>query len=332
MSIEGIAYALPSVKQTATDIGLMTGADPDFISNKVGLKTRFVLGPSESGVSLSTSACEKLFESYPHLCGNVDLLVCVTQSPDRQIPHNSPGIAHALGLPSTTATFDINLGCSGYIYGIQIVESFLKSCGMMNAILITCDPYSRIIAGEDRDTNCIFGDAATATWISIQGQRSCILATDFGTDGSGSDAIFVTAGGVLHPLISMKGGNAETLYDRNDLRLHMVGRAVFNFVLRRVPISVNICVSKSGESLHAIDYFALHQGSSYMLDALAKHAGWPAHKILKNINSYGNTVSSSIPLLLAELDEAGMLSNKLVAMSGFGVGLSWASAIIRFNS
>jgi 3-oxoacyl-[acyl-carrier-protein] synthase III len=163
MSIEAIGFAVPSIRQSAADVAAATAADPTFVSNKVGLAERYILGDEESGISLATSACTALL-GQPGLAGlSPDLLVCITQNPDRRIPHNSPGIAAALGLPTTIASFDISLACSGYVYGVQIVEGFLQQCGMRHAILVTCDPYSRIMAQEDKDTNCIFGDAATAT-------------------------------------------------------------------------------------------------------------------------------------------------------------------------
>jgi 3-oxoacyl-[acyl-carrier-protein] synthase III len=332
MSIEGIAYALPGVCQTAEEISAATGAEASFIAGKVGLHRRQILGPQESGIDLSVAACRKLLQTHPDLRPDqVDLIVCVTQNPDRRIPHNAPGIADGLGLASSVASFDISLGCSGYVYGLEIVEGFLIRAGLRNAILVTCDPYSRIMANEDRDTNCIFGDAATATWIKADGERSMTLATDFGTDGSGGDAIEIPAAGARRPLISLLGGNGIMAYERDDLRLHMRGRAVFNFVMSRVPVSIETCLHKAGFGVADVDWFALHQGSTYMLDALARRAGIPAEKVLKNMDRFGNTVSSTIPLLLAELDERGQLGGRTILMSGFGVGLSWASAVMRFH-
>ncbi|MEZ5643885.1 MAG: ketoacyl-ACP synthase III [Burkholderiaceae bacterium] len=332
MSIEAIAYAIPGLRHTAEDIAAQTGADAAFIGDKVGLRTRQLLGPGESGIALSVAACRRLMEANPALKPEeVGLLVCVTQNPDRRIPHNAPGIAHQLGLGHTVASFDISLGCSGYVYALEIVEGFLQRAGLKNAILVTCDPYSRIMASEDRDTNCIFGDAATATWVRSGAGRSETLAVDFGTDGGGADAIEIPAGGALRPLVSLEGEGPVASYGRDKLRLHMRGRAVYNFVMSRVPGSLEACLAKAGKTLDDMDWFALHQGSIYMLDSLARRVGIPQDKLLKNMDRYGNTVSSTIPLLLAELDERGALGGRTILLSGFGVGLSWASAVIRFH-
>lgn len=329
MSIEAIAIAVPSQHQTAQEIALLTGADPSFISEKVGLKGRYILGPEESGVQLSTAACNSLYNRHPELASQIDLLVCVTQTPDQRIPHNSALIAHELGLPKHVAAFDISLGCSGYVYALTIVEGFLQSCGMQNALLVTCDPYSRIMAAEDKDTNCVFGDAATATWIKCSPGRSKTLSTVFGTDGSGSKAIEIRAGGAMRPFVSALSTETHS-YDREDLQLRMQGRNVFNFVMSFIPNCIGECLDKANLSLNDIDYFALHQGSIYMLDTLANRVGIPQSKLLKNMDRYGNTVSSSIPLLLAELDQNNKLAGSTILMAGFGVGLSWSIAILRF--
>lgn len=330
MPLNDIAFALPSVKQTSKDIAAATGADEAFVSGKVGLATRYILGPEETGVGLAAKACEALFENSPDLRDTVDVLICVGQTPDQPIPHNASQVVEALGLPDTVASFDISLGCSGYVYGLKIAEGFLAATGKKNAVLVTCDPYSRIMAAENKDTNCVFGDAAAATWVSAQDGQGIVVALDFGTDGSGAHAIEVPAGGARKPSVSL-GQDDTHHYDRDELRLHMQGRAVFNFVNKRIPQSISNCLDAAGLTLDDIDLFALHQGSVYMLDALAKRVGIPQDKLLKNMNRYGNTVSSSIPLLLSELQARGELRGKRVLMSGFGVGLSWATAVVEFK-
>jgi 3-oxoacyl-[acyl-carrier-protein] synthase-3 len=330
MSLEAFGYFLPNHRQSAEDIATATNSNVDFLRNKVGIREKYILGPNETGVSLATQACEALFSRSQQVSSTVDLIVCVTQNPDQRIPHNSALIARNLGLPTTIAAFDVSLGCSGYVYALSVVKGFLSATGRRTAVLVTCDPYSRIMTAEDKDTNSLFGDAATATLIKADGTRSRTLATDFGTDGFGANAIEVRAGGASKPHVSLNHNGVQT-YDLSDLRLRMNGRAVFNFVMDRVPKSINTCLQKANLSASEIDYFLLHQGSEYMLDALVKHSGIPANRVPKNISQFGNTVSSSVPLLAAELDASGELNRKTVLLSGFGVGLSWATTIISFN-
>ncbi|WP_095590589.1 ketoacyl-ACP synthase III [Actibacterium ureilyticum] len=328
MPIVAIDHAVPGVMHTAADLAAATGADEAFIRDKVGVHKRYCLGEDETGISLSQAACEALFARAPELRDQVDLLVCVTQSPDRKLPQNSAGLAHALQLGPGTASFDIALGCSGYVYALSVVEGFLMATQMENAVLVTCDPYSRIIDPTDKATNCVFGDAATATWIRRQGKGGRIVATDFGTDGSQGDAISIAGGGAAAPMVSIIG---MTPPETSQMSLFMNGRAVFNFVNGQVPKSIRACLEKAGLGLDDIDRFALHQGSIYMLDAMAKRVGIPPEKLLKNMNHFGNTVSSSIPLLLYDLQQKGDLDGQRILASGFGVGLSWATAILEFE-
>lgn len=319
MPIKAIEYSVPKVCHSAADLAEVTGADEIFIRDKIGVHQRYVLGPDETGTSLSKSACEKLFEMSPELRDKVDLLVCVTQTPDRKLPQNSARICHALSLGHQVASFDISLGCSGYVYALSIVEGFLAATGMNNAVLVTCDPYSRIIEPTDKSTNCVFGDAATATWVTRDGPGGKILASDFGTDGASGDAITVRSGGAEVPMLSAP---VDEMAADESFRLHMNGRAVFNFVNAKVPESIEACLSKAQMGLGDIDWFALHQGSIYMLTAMAQRVGIPQDKLLKNMYRFGNTVSSSIPLLLYDLQQDNKLTNQTVLISGFGVGLS----------
>lgn len=331
MSIEAIASAIPSIKHTAQELALQTGAEEQFIRDKVGLNERFVLGPGETGLSLAAAACAKLFGNCELAPEQVDLLVYVTQNPDRRIPHNAPQLAEKLGLPKSCASFDLSLGCSGFAYGLNITEAFLLANRLENALLVTCDPYSRIMAAEDKATNAVFGDAAAACWITASGTRTRTTGYDFGTDGSGGDAIRIDAGGAAAPLVALDIAEGVAGHTRDALRLRMDGRGVFNFVNAQIPQSIAASLAKAGLQLADIDFFALHQGSYYMLKTLANRVGIPDDKLLVNIAAYGNTVSSTIPMLLEELLAKQEMRGKRVLFSGFGVGLSWATGILEFS-
>ncbi|MEQ1714392.1 MAG: ketoacyl-ACP synthase III [Hyphomicrobium sp.] len=330
MSIEAIAWAVPGCRQTAADIADQTGLDEEFIVNKVGIRTRYILNPDETGVELAMSACTKLMTQSGITADLIDVLVFVTQTPDHAIPHNSALLSARLGLPSRCACFDIGLGCSGYVYALSIVEGFLSINGLTNAILVTCDPYSRIMAAGDKATNAVFGDAATATWIKRDGTRTSLGEADFGTDGSQASAIMVEAGRARWPMVSLHHDELQS-YDRDQLRLRMAGRDVFNFVLSRVPESISACLVKNGLKLSDIDYFALHQGSLHMLKAAAQKLGIEDQKLLVNIGEFGNTVSSTVPMLLSSLMDRADLKGTKILVCGFGVGLSWATNVITFS-
>lgn len=328
MPIVAITSALPAGTEDADAIAAAVGADPSFITDKVGVSKRHILAADESGVDLGEQASQKLFKDGNVDPKSIDLLVYVTQTPDYAIPHNSALLAERLGLRPDVAAFDINLGCSGYVYALSVVEHFLAGEGLEVALLVTCDPYSKIIANEDRGTNAVFGDAAAATLMSRSEGRIRLGRCDYGTDGSGYRALIREAGGAKNPPLNKTGG-AEPVYDRDMLRLQMRGREVFDFVMRRVPNSVKRCLEKNSLELESIDRFAFHQGSRQMLLSLTRHMGIPQEKVLINIERYANTVSSTIPMLLEEeLQRPTGGAERLLMVSGFGVGLSWATNVI----
>jgi 3-oxoacyl-[acyl-carrier-protein] synthase III len=286
------------------------------------------LAPEETGLSLAEAACRKLLSAQSLDPQAIDLLVYVTQNPDRQIPHNSAGLAARMGMKTGIIAFDLSLACSGYVYGLSIIDAMLANLGITTALLVTCDPYSRIMLAEDKATNALFGDAATASLITCNGPGGRLGKIDFGTDGTGGDAISIAKGGAAFPLVGLYAERGVSPYDRADLTLTMKGRDVFNFVLSHVPLSIANCLRSNAMSIDDIDFFALHQGSLYMLEAAAKRAHIPPEKLLINIGEFGNTVSSSIPLLLAPLIPD--LTGKRILISGFGAGLSWATAVLQF--
>jgi 3-oxoacyl-[acyl-carrier-protein] synthase-3 len=329
MSIEAIASAVPRIKESAAEIAQQTGLEESFITEKVGVKWRHILGPEETGVDLAEAACRKLFAETELKPGDVDDLIFVTQTPDHSLPHSSALLAHRLGLRSSCAAFDISLGCSGFVYALSVAESFLAGNEHENALLVTCDPYSRIMAREDKSTNAVFGDAAAACWIRRTGTRCRLGRGDYGTDGSRANALKVEAGRGKLPLVSLHHASVAS-YTRDQLKLQMNGRDVFEFVMLQVPQSIKTCLERNQLSLDEIGWFALHQGSLYMLLAMAQRLEIPKEKILINIDRYGNTVSSTIPMLLEELMRTRDLSGQKVLVSGFGVGLSWGTNILTF--
>ena len=329
MKIRQIAFASPDNRVDSDIVAEWSGLKTDFVVNKIGVESRGFLLEDERPIDLAISACEKLLagKDAPKRDA-IGLVVLVTQNPDYRIPHSSALLQHALRLPASTAAFDIGLGCSGYVYALSAAKGMMQAEDIENALLVTCDPYSRIMDRTDRDTIALFGDAATATWLSRE-KGGVIGRTDFGTDGAGAENLIVRVGGAAKPLTGLYHQQGGAASDR-DLRLSMNGRGIFNFMMERIPSSVERTLSLNKVKPEDVDLFVFHQGSRFLLDQLAGRIGIPSEKVPVNIARHGNTVSSSIPLLLSELGQAGKLGGKKVLVSGFGVGLSWATSIIQF--
>lgn len=328
MLIRDTAYIKASLAVDSAAVAEWSGLDQTFISEKIGVKSRRILSDDEDQVSLAVDACRRLFQQNKMLePDSVEALVVVSQNQDYKIPHSSAIVQRELSLSKDTACFDINLGCSGYVYGLSILKGLMLSEGLENAILITSDPYSRVIGKADKDTVGIFGDAASATWLCAE-KGAQLGRIDFGTDGDGAS---------LLQLFSWNNLNSDSLtkfYSHDNgkgSRLTMNGRAIFNFMIKSVPESIDRCLEKNNTVLDDVDYFVFHQASKFLLEALVKKINLPPEKVPIMLESTGNTVSSSIPIVLSELKKTQDLSGKTVLISGFGVGFSWASNLVFYG-
>lgn len=301
LGIKSVASYLPrgSVDNMAQADRFET--DREFVEQKIGVSRLPRFEESDSVVSASVAAFKSLCEKESIDPTSVECVVLCTQNPDKGgLPHNSALIHAELGLSEDCACFDIGLGCSGYVYGLSVIQSFMSANGMRKGLLFTCDPYSRILNPDDKNTSLLFGDAASVTLISDT-PRYTLASARFSTKGAGS----------------------ESLTKVNGL-LEMNGRAVFNFALQDVPKQILRVLESAELKTEDIDLFLLHQGSRFMLENVIKRAGIPIDRAPIRLSETGNTVSSSIPLLLeSELDN----NPGRILMSGFGVGLSWATAI-----
>lgn len=329
MKVRRIEYAVPQRRYSSDEVASWAGLDPEFVRNKVGIRSRAFLDEQETSLHLAAEACRKVLAPAGALDPErIKLIVYVTQNPDYRIPHSSALLQSELGLPNDVACFDVNLGCSGFVYALATVKGLMASEGIDDALLVTCDTYSRIMGRADRDTIALFGDAAAATWMSVE-EGGVVGRMDYGTDGSGGENLIIRSGGAARPL-SFVHREPMAGDEPREYRLSMNGRGIFNFMMERIPSSVDRCLAKNGLGKDDIDLFVFHQGSRFLLDNLRRKLGLDEARVPSNLEELGNTVSSSIPILLADLAKAGRLEGRRVLVSGFGVGLSWASNVIRF--
>ncbi len=303
LGIEAIGTYIPSGR--ASNLALMEQfeVDESFLADKIGVLERAQKAPEENTSDLALAALENLIEQQGLARHEIEALVVVTQNPDSNLPHVSALVHGRSGLPPTCAAFDVSLGCSGYVYGLSLLQSFLVGNGLSRGVLITCDPYSKVIDRNDKNTVLLFGDAATATLIGPNPVFLCGPFT-FGTQGDLTGALTCQEG-----------------------ILHMNGREVFNFAATVVPKDIARLLEMAELKKEDVDCFVFHQGSRYIVETLAKRIGLNKDKVRMGITHTGNTVSSSIPLLLRrELDNQSV---RTLLLSGFGVGLSWSSCICK---
>jgi len=303
LGIEQIGSYVPPDRLSNYERKAEFSIDDHFIEEKIGVHSVSRKKPDEETSDLCLKAFADLVAKSALKHDEVEALIVVTQTPDFQIPHTSAVIHGKLGLPRTCACFDISLGCSGFVYGLSTIIAFMTANSLSKGVLITADPYSKVVDPADKNTALLFGDAASATLIS---DNPVLVpgAFTFGTHGSEYDKLIV---------------REDTLY--------MNGRAVFNFAAKTVPGDIEKMAGRNGIDLSEIDRFLFHQGSKIIVETIAKKLGVPLSKVPYAICDFGNSCASTIPLLL--IPEIADPSVKTIAISGFGVGLSWASGLLR---
>ncbi len=302
--------------------------EPNRVYEKLGVKSRHVARTNETAVDMAQKAAEKVFEKFDKR--EIDFVILCTQSPDYMLPTSACILQDVLGLRSDIGAFDFNLGCSGYIYGLAIAKGLIKANIATNVLLLTSETYSKYIYHKDRASRTIFGDGASASIIT-KAVKEQIFEFVLGTDGSGKDKIIVPNGGMRNPKSDIsneiidKSGNVSS-----PNHFLMNGPDVFNFTIKRIPDTVTKCLNTNTITLEDIDYFIFHQANKYMLEYLRKKTKIPTEKFYIDMETVGNTVSSTIPIALQNSIEKGLVKegNK-VLLVGFGVGLSWAATLIE---
>jgi 3-oxoacyl-[acyl-carrier-protein] synthase-3 len=303
IGIKAISSYVPEKKIDNVRQARELGENDDFIPTKIGALQLPCMPESWETSDMAVAAVKKLSEQHGLDLGVVDAVVVVTQNGDGSgLPHTAAIVQDKLKLKGHVAAFDISLGCSGYVYGLSVVKGFMQEAGLKNALLITADPYSKVIDRQDRITTLLFGDAATATWLTEDG------VWKFGK-----------------PLLETDGSGACNL-SVEDRKLSMNGRQVFNFASKKVPKQIREFLEINDLKMTDIDVYCLHQGSASIVDAIAKRFPEVSDRFVSDIRETGNTVSSSIPLLLDNiLNDKGVCK---ILVSGFGVGLSWATNVL----
>lgn len=280
----------------------------EFLRDKIGVISHQILSDGENTSDIALKAFESLELKVGESLRNVDLLVVVTQNPDTAIPHVS-GLVHGKAkLHEKCITFDLSLGCSGYVYGLQVIKSLMEDLNLQKGVLITADPYSKIVSREDKNTSLLFGDGAVATLMA----RDPVLNIC-------SESFSYYSNGDLRGALAVENGV-----------LKMDGRAVFSFAATKVPALVHECVAKSGLEYSQIDKYLFHQGSAFIVDTLRKKMGLSSESCPLDIAHCGNLVSSSVAKLLEDVIEDPQAENLLLC--GFGVGLSAAAVTLRRRS
>jgi 3-oxoacyl-[acyl-carrier-protein] synthase-3 len=294
--------------------------DLELIRLKTGIRVRYVAGPGQFVSDLGVAAAEKLFAEQCIDRESIDFLLFCTQTPDYPLPTTACLVQERLRLRTSVGALDFNLGCSGFVYGLALADGLIRSGAARRILLITSETYSKYIDPADRALRTIFSDAAAATLIDAADQPSMGRFV-FGTDGRGADALMLTSGSIRTGQYAMQPRKRK----RWPSNLYMDGPELVKFALDMVPPVIQSVLEASGWSRNDVELYLLHQATAKMLELLRDRLALTPERMPIDLEEWGNTVSSTIPLLIHNLRKSGRLKRETRSvLLGFGVGLSWA--------
>lgn len=330
-----VATPGPVVRRIDDEVDAYGGdrAQIDRIRRTLGLDERRVAPAGVTALDLCETAARAVLAGRD--VREVDAVIFVTQTPDHSQPCNAAILHGRLALEKNAGAFDVNLGCSGYVYGLHLAWSLFQGSDVRSVLLCAGDTLSRVVNPRDRSTAPLFGDAGTATLL-VRDESAPPAHFELHTDGAGRHHLCVSAGGARTP--ASPETKIETVDADGNFRcaenLAMNGAEVFNFTLREVPPLVSGIRALAGWEVADTDALVCHQANRFMVNHLARVAGFPPGKVPSEVcGRYGNQSCASIPFTLCHtlggrLADAGAAPLKLV-LCGFGVGLSWGAAAIQ---
>ena len=331
--IAHIEYHLPEKILTNQDLLKENPSwDIDGLLPKTGIHKRHIAADGETAFDLGVKACRKIFDQKLVSTSDIDAVIFCTQSPDYIFPGNAFLLHNQLNLSEHALAFDINLACSGYVYGLSIAKAFLNTYPIKNLLFVTADTYSKYIHPKDKSVRLLFGDGAAAT--ILKPSPNGIIDIKLGTFGKGYEHFMIPAGGCRIPkghqtkeLITDKSGNSRTME-----HIAMEGFALVSLARGKVMTHIREVLAANRLTVKDIDLFIFHQASQLVLDSIQKALEVPDEKFFNNLANIGNTVSSSLPIALKDAwDKKRVKSGDKILLCGFGVGFSWGTALLEWS-
>ena len=330
VKISGLAACVPKHTEDNENMPLLTAEESELFIKTVGIRYRRVAQNGITSSDLCLQAAERLIADLAWKKEEINILIFITQTPDYIIPNTSSLLQNKLQLPKTCMAFDINLGCSGYVYGLSVITSLLQNMPGAKALLLVGDISTKTISHTDKSTAPLFSDAGTATALEFApGQQ---MHFSLQTDGTEFDDIIISDGGFRNPVSekSFEPIEFEKGVVRNALQMKLDGVKIFNFSLREIALNINNLLSQKKIDKESIDFFVFHQANLLILESIRRKLKLAPEKVPYSLYDFGNTSSATIPLtMLVNLKNELAHRKVKLLIAGFGVGLSWGSAYIE---
>jgi 3-oxoacyl-[acyl-carrier-protein] synthase III len=322
--VSGWGTAVPEHRLTNAELEQRVDTTDAWIVERTGIRERRIVSPGDTTATLAIEAGTAAIKHAGIPPDAVDLLIVATASPEQPIPHTGAFVGEGLGL--RCGSFDLSAGCAGFVYMLVVGASLLTTGNLNHVLVVGAETLSRLIDPDDRSTFVLFGDGAAGLVLSRSPDDGPgLLAWDLGCDGSAIGLLEIRAGGSRMP------ATPETIA-AGEQYLKMQGQEVFRRAVRAVVDSGRMTLERAGVAPTQVAWFVPHQANIRIIDSAASRLGFGKDRTIVNIDRYGNTSAASIPIALAEAAEYGRLrEGDLVLMSGFGAGMTWGSALVRWG-
>ncbi len=333
-AITASSYYVPDKRLTHAELAERFGAETmDKVAQTSGIWERRVASLGECASDLALRAAEDLLQAKQIPRESIDLVIFATQTPDYLLPTTACLLQEKLKIPNSAAAFDINLGCSQYVYSLSVAHSMIAAGLKKRALVMTGDTVTRILNPQDRAVVPLFGDAGTATLIEPCASGEGFLKFKLGSDGKGAPYLIWPTSGMRQArteesakAVTDKHGNTRRADD-----MYMDGAAVFVFTLKTVPKLVEDLLADAGLTIEQVDLFVFHQASEMIVESSAKKLKIPREKLHYKLHDVGNSGGSTVGIALTDAWLKGRIKPGMtVVLSAFGVGLSWAGAVVRW--
>ncbi|MEZ5125496.1 MAG: beta-ketoacyl-ACP synthase III [Thermoleophilia bacterium] len=320
--IAGLGVYVPERVLTNEEISKSLDTSDEWIRSRTGIRERRIAEPGQAASDLGVVAAQRCLDSAGVPADEVDLVVVTTISPDHIMPATASIVADKVGAKRAGA-FDIQAGCTGFVYGLATATALVSSGMYGNVLVLGAEALSRMVDWTDRSTCVLFGDGAGA--VLVQRGDDAQLYFDLGNDGSGAQYLNIPAGGSRLPA-------SHATVRRHEHAMHMTGSEVFRFATRTVAESCEKVLADAKLAVSDVDLFVPHQANLRIIDSAVRRLGFKEEQVFANLQRYGNTSCASIPICLSEASETGRLKKgDRLLIAGFGAGLTWGSCLMTWE-
>jgi len=322
--ITGVGHFSPEKKLTNHDLENMVDTSDEWITIRTGIKERAVLDKEKGTSYMAVQAARMIFQQSRVLPEEIELIILATITPDMLVPSAASIIQRELGANRCWG-FDLNAGCTGFIYALATASQFIETGKYQNALVIGADKMSSIINYEDRNTCVIFGDAAGAVLLERSEDRDLgIIDFDLHLDGIGVEYLNVLGGGSLHP------ATAETVREKMHY-VYQDGKTVFKYAVKGMSNVSEALLKRNGLTGNDLNHLIPHQANYRIIDAVAKKLGLTPEQVVINIEKYGNTTAATIPLAMSEAHQQHRFKkDDWMLLTAFGAGFTWGSVLLKW--